>query len=100
MKKNVFVFHKPPLIGKRKCAVLTQFPVLIVCPPFLMSEGTDPLFLGQNQTLMKLLFRSMANHPPPLLLNEGPKLFHAEKVTPQPVLLLIKELQSNWPLVL
>jgi hypothetical protein len=73
----------------------TQASVLTVCAPFLRSEGVDPLFLDQNQTLMKLLLRSIASHPPPLLLKEGPKLFPELKETPQPVLLFAYASQFN-----
>lgn len=37
---------------------LTHASVLTDPAPFFTSEGTEPSFLGQNQTLMKLLFRS------------------------------------------
>lgn len=37
---------------------LTHASVLTDPAPFFTSEGTEPSFLDQNQTLMKLLFRS------------------------------------------
>ena len=51
---------------------LTQLSVLTVPPGFLTSFGTLPELRGQNQTLMKLLLRSIVYHPPPLPLNDGP----------------------------
>lgn len=40
--------------------------------PFLTAAGTEPEFRGQNQTLIAVEDLSIAYHPPPLALNEGP----------------------------
>lgn len=59
------------VLGKRAEGV-PHLSVLTEPEPLVeTSEGGDPL-RGQNQTLIKLLVRSMAYHPPPLELNEGP----------------------------
>ena len=49
----------------------TQLSVSIEEPPAERSDGGLP-FRGKNQTLMKLLVRSMAYHPPPMAFSEGP----------------------------
>lgn len=54
------------------CPRLTQLSVLIAAAPLLKSVGIPPALRGKNQTLMKLLVRSIAYQPPPMALNEGP----------------------------
>lgn len=62
-----------------------QFAVLMDEAPFFTSEGTLPSLRGQKKTWMYPFVRSIAYHPPPFELKEGPKEFALFVETPQPV---------------
>lgn len=84
---------------------------IVELPP-LTSEGTE-VPRAQNQILTKSSVSSIAylgvihyyraiqsmwatNHPPPLLLNVGPKLRASVKDTPHPALPFTAVSQSDW----
>lgn len=75
-KKAVGVPYKIHILSKAPQNLIpqirTQLPVLTVVPPLRTAVGTLPLLRGQNQTLMKVVVRSIAYQPPPLELKVGP----------------------------